>query len=102
VRMFIFDFMEINECYLDKFKDNLFWGLSDSHPWVKRSATKAFKKYGEKLRDTFKNKIDRVLYPGLFDLIIEAENIGFNTNKYIEKYFFSKNEIDSLNKYKFK
>ncbi|SHI14990.1 radical SAM protein [Clostridium magnum] len=100
MRMAIFQMMNNNEEIFKEYYKSLEWGLADVHPWVRREAIKVYGLYFNKyIESAFEDKIDRSLYPGLFDMLIEAERFGYSTSKYIKKYELTKNEINAIKKY---
>lgn len=79
-RACIFSYMQYSPNIFEKYRSNISWGISDPHPWVRREAILAFKNYPEMIQLAFNDVIDRHLFIGTFDLII-------NASRYIDKSF---------------
>ena len=75
-RMAIFDYLTGHPDLINQYKEYIIWGLSDAHPWVRRSAIQAFKSadFGA---DIINNSIIEyfkctdIEHIGEFDLILE-------------------------------
>lgn len=105
-KMSILDFISFDEKLKEKYKEFFIWGLTDPHPWVRRSAIKLFDDNFELLKNTaFSDTIDMHLYPGVLDLIIEGANLSCDNNwhefinQYIKKYTFTNSETRAINSY---
>lgn len=100
MRMAIFQMMNDNEEIFKEYYESLKWGLTDAHPWVRREAIKVYGScFSEYIKFAFEDIIDRTIYPGMFDMVIEAERLGYSISEYIEKYELTKNEIKAIKKY---
>lgn len=53
------------------YKDDLVWGLEEQHPWVVRSALPIYRRQNQIVQKHIESETDRLLYPGVFDLLIE-------------------------------
>lgn len=75
IKMGIMDYFSSNagRDICSKYKNELAWGLEDPHPWVVRTALPIYKKEDEAVHKHIINNIDRCLYPGVFDLMIELK-----------------------------
>lgn len=89
-----------------KYQDALSWALGDPHPWVRRDSFIIFNDDLERIKEaTFSDIINREQYPGVLDMIIEANTISkrpdWNTflREYSEKNEFSEAEIKAINSY---
>lgn len=89
-----------------KYQDALSWALEDPHPWVRRDAFMIFNDDLERIKETaFSDTINRKQYPGVLDMIIEANTISkqpdWNTflKEYSKKYEFSEAEIKAIKSY---
>lgn len=89
-----------------KYQDALSWALGDPHPWVRRDSFIIFNDDLERIKEaSFSDIINREQYPGVLDMIIEANTISkrpdWNTflREYSEKNEFSKAEIKAINSY---
>lgn len=97
MKMGLFDYMKLNQEDFIKYRKELLWGLKDPHPWVRRVAISTYAKVSEDIEIAFKDSINRIYYPGVFDLIIEAESIGYDTKEYLNMYSFTQSELESIN-----
>lgn len=99
MRMAIIQFISDHKTVFDKYKDSLLWSLLDPHPWVRRSAIKAFKNE-EDIKFAFLDNFDRSIYPGVFDFILEANYYNCSgIREFIEMYDMSAQELRALGKY---
>jgi len=71
MKMEVFNYFVINEESFNKYHEKLLWGLSDPHPWVRRSAVKAFRNKPDMLVSAIPKNIDKSIYPGYIDLLLE-------------------------------
>lgn len=97
-RACLFSYLQYSQNALKKYKKYVEWGITDSHPWVRKEAILAFKNEPEIIKLAFSDVIDRCLFIGTFDLIISASNYidkSFLIN-YIEKYNLTQCEKKSL------
>lgn len=100
MRMAIFQIMNNCEEIFKKYYKTLMWGLIDVHPWVRREAINVYGSYfPDYIEYAFNDTIDRNIYPGMFDMVIEAERVGYNTGEYLEKYELTNNENEAIKKY---
>ncbi|WP_070120933.1 caspase family protein [Bacillus marinisedimentorum] len=96
MRMAIFQYMAIYKDIFERHYESLIWGLRDPHPWVKRTAIKAFVFYPELLKEAFTENIDGKLYPGKLDFILEAVSLGIDCKDFIKKQDLTINEQKSI------
>lgn len=94
MRMSLFQFFLENKQDYEELLPYLTWGLNDSHPWVVREAVKLFDL--ELIQDKIDTNIDRLVYPGFFDLVIELSKKGFNISTFLNKYKLTKQEKSVL------
>lgn len=97
MRMAIFQYMVIYNELLEEHFNSLKWGLSDPHPWVKRTAIRVFINHQDLLKEAFTEKIDGKLYPGKLDFILEAISLGIDCEEYVDSLDLTANETNSLN-----
>lgn len=65
-----------------RYKNELIWGIEDQHPWVVRAALPIYRNDNETVQGQIKNNIDRCLYPGVFDLLIELKRQELSSIRY--------------------
>lgn len=78
-----------------KYQDALAWALTDPHPWVRRDSFLIFSDDLERIKEgAFRDIVDRKQYPGVLDMIIEANAISKRPDwsKFI-KEFCKKNQF---------
>ncbi|MFF2446937.1 caspase family protein [Neobacillus sp. NPDC058068] len=97
MRMAIFQYMTIYSEMVEEYSHLLKWGLIDPHPWVKRTAIRAFQGQPDLLKEAFQEEINGQLYPGKLDFILEAVSLGVDCEEYIVRHKLSKSETDSIN-----
>jgi hypothetical protein len=96
MRMAIFQYMTIYTDLLEEYYPLLKWGLNDPHPWVRRTAIRAFKENRTLLKEAFQEEINGQLYPGKLDFILEAISLGIDCDDYISKHRLNRSEIASI------
>lgn len=96
MRMGLFVYLEENEQVLEQFRENLTWGLKDRHPWVARSAVRAFSKLADSL--SVNHGLDRLVRPGLLDYLIEMSELGLSQPPIRYRSKMLPNEIGALNR----
>ncbi len=104
-RMAIFEFLITEPELTVEYLDQLMWGLSDTHPWVRRTAIQSFKaayKNEKECNLSILSYLDgKAEQIGELDLILEYSEKNINNNSLIitkiqESGKFSKSEIESL------
>ncbi|MCB5903805.1 caspase family protein [Bacillus cereus] len=94
MKMAIFQYITI---YPDpEYHPLLKWGLSDPHPWVKRTAIRALQEQSTLLGEAFQEATNGQLYPGKLDFILEAISLGIDCNDYIVKHALIRSETESI------
>lgn len=94
-RMAIFDYLINHSDLTSQYYDHILWGLSDTHPWVRRTAIQAFRAanveqeiINNSIFNYFENSSENNI--GEFDLILEyIENNTFEESKILD--FIDKN-----------
>ena len=75
-KMGIYDYLANNPEQLSMYEGYMRWGLSDSHPWVRRSAIRAFKSINYDKEKIFESIITvdygNLTLPGLLDVLLEC------------------------------
>ena len=72
-RMALFSYFHDHMDYARQFAEHIIWGLSDTHPWVRRTAAELFSKlpeYEQNLRNCFFDMCNNVSYPGILDFYL--------------------------------
>lgn len=89
-----------------KYQEALSWALGDPHPWVRRDSFMIFNDDLERIKETaFSDIINRDQYPGVLDMIIEANTISKRPDwnaflkEYSKKNEFSEAEINAIKNY---
>lgn len=96
MRMAIFQYMTIYNDLLKEYFNELKWGVSDPHPWVRRTAIRALQDYPDLVKEAFHEEVNGQLYPGKLDFIIEAITLGIDCDDYIAKHKLNRNESRSI------
>lgn len=100
MRMSVFNSIESFPNLIDDYSKSLIWGLKDKHPWVRREALKVFKNLGFIGDLVSYEDIDRFIYPGLLDLLIELRNsnviLNGNFQKTIKTIGLTPHETEAL------
>jgi hypothetical protein len=73
------------------------WSAQDPHPWVRRKSLSSEGPDGSNL--AFADTIDRVLYPGVLDLVIRGAELGIVPGGYVGGLDLSKQEREALKAY---
>lgn len=88
------------------YRESLSWALEDPHPWVRRDAFVLFHDELERIKKTaFRGNVDRSRYPGILDMIIEANAISKQPEwndfllQYSEERGFNEDEISAITSY---
>lgn len=89
-----------------KYQDALSWALKDPHPWVRRDSFMIFNDDLEQIKKAaFSDIINRNQYPGVLDMIIEANTVSKQPEwniflkEYSEKNNFSPAELKAIKSY---
>ena len=78
LRMALYDYISNSKEISEKYCEQLLWGLSDKHPWVRRSAIRALKGHLAAMTSFDPKNIDPMLFPGYLDYFIEIANNGYS------------------------
>ena len=96
-RVSLFEYLEHEPKYFEKYKEHIKWGLKDEHPWVRRVAILCFKNYPEEVEKSFEDKIKTDIFPETFAMIINAASITLNNyEEYIKGYGWAESENDAI------
>ena len=89
-----------------KYRDALSWALEDPHPWVRRDAFVIFRDELDRIKKAaFSDIINRNQYPGVLDMIIEANTVSKQSKwnaflkEYSEENGFSEAELKAIESY---
>lgn len=89
-----------------KYRDALSWALEDPHPWVRRDAFVIFHDELDRIKKAaFSDTINRNQYPGVLDMIIEANTVSRQSewNIFLKEYSvkneFSEAETKAIESY---
>lgn len=90
----------------EEYLEALEWALTDPHPWVRRDAFELFSNDSELIKTVaFSESVNRMQYPGVLDMIIEANTIFKEPEwdeflrEYAKRNSFNKGEITAIDSY---
>ena len=72
-KMALFHYLKENEEHGKTFANSVVWGLTDSHPWVKRTAAEFFlhlSSFGDLLKNSYMEMQNDDRYPGILDFYL--------------------------------